>query len=102
MEGRGGARALLSGDERLGRGGARALRGVRGRRLSGVLGLDGAAAASSEIWLCMTASSSSSSTCRHLSKMEGMLDLCAMYGRDSPPAALRAHRRGRPIKMNSA
>ena len=28
----GGARALLSGDERLGRGGARALRGVRGLR----------------------------------------------------------------------
>jgi hypothetical protein len=38
-------RALLSGDERLGRGGARALRGVRGRR-GGVWGLG---AASSEL-----------------------------------------------------
>ena len=45
VEGRGGARALLSGDERLGRGGARALRGVRGRR-GGVFGLG---AASSEL-----------------------------------------------------
>ena len=70
--------SALSGDERLGRGGARALRGVSGLRAArgGVLGLDGAAAASSELWLCMTASSSSSSTCRHLSKMEGMLNLC--------------------------
>ena len=48
VEGRGGARALLSGDERLGRGGARALRGVRGRRRGGVLGLGGAPAPSSE------------------------------------------------------
>ena len=77
MEGRGGARALLSGDERLGRGGARALRGVSGLRAArgGVLGLGGAAAASSELWLCMTASSSSSSTWRHLSKMEGILSM---------------------------
>ena len=64
---------LEVGCERLGRGGARALRGVNGRRRGGVLGLGGAAAASSELWLCMTASSSSSSTCRHLSKMEGIL-----------------------------
>ena len=45
VEGRGDARALLSGEERLGCGGARALRGVSGRR-GGVFGLG---AASSEL-----------------------------------------------------
>ena len=39
---------LEVGCERLGRGGARALRGVNGRRRGGVLGLGGAAAPSSE------------------------------------------------------
>ena len=87
-------RALLSGDERLGRGGARALRGVRGRLRGGVFGLGGAAAASSELWLCMTASSSSSSTCRHLSKMEGMFDLCVVTASSGTTAQLRPHRRG--------
>ena len=101
MEGRGGARALLSGDERLGRGGARALRGVSGLRAArgGVLGLDGAAAASSELWLCMTASSSSLSTWRHLSKMEGIL--CGVvHGLDRPSGYSCAHWRSAAANQN--